>query len=517
MEHALHILPAHCLGSYEKPRQFTNPFCYEPHPWCVAAAEEVKRYVHQNEAWAEELSLGKMFGVLVGEKMPKDGETDGNIYFLAAFSGLFCGENNIPYFVPPIYDLLKPDGHFQQEQDAITAINRQVEELEKYGSVNIRPDLYTPEEREAVITLKHKRKAQSIALQDWLFHQYYCLNFLGERKNITEIFLDYYRQKMLNIERFQENADKHHIPSGTGECCAPKLLQYAYEHELKPLCMAEWWMGASPREEVRFDNQFYPACTKKCRPLLHFMLQGLEVEESFLERRNRELLNLIEIVYEDDHLIVINKPSGLLSVPSRDAQVSILDWSHGEWIPAHRLDQDTSGLLLIAKNHDTLINLQKQFYRHGVQKKYIALVDGKPQNKEGVIDLPLSKNPVDPPRQIVDYVHGKRSVTRYEVLDIQPKSEESADYFSHQPSYISRVAFYPETGRTHQLRMHAAHADGLACPILGDKLYGRKAFFLTPASHQAVRSPRLMLHASAIDFTHPVTGEAMHIESPCPF
>ena len=505
---ALFTNQAHQEGS----ALFTNPFCYEPHPLCIAAAEEVKTYLAQHPEWSEEISRGKMFGVLVVSNNgvttpPPCGEAGRGSAFLAAFSGLLDGKNDLPYFVPPIYDLLEPSGHFQQEQNEITAINHRIQELEHSGSVNQSPQAYSPEERRLIVSLRHERRERSIALQDWLFDQFVCLNAKGEKATVTHIFLNYYREKMLHLERFETNAKTHHIPSGTGECCAPKLLQYAYQHGLQPLYIAEWWMGASPKDEVRHDGQFYPACSKKCGPLLHFMLQGLRVEESFLERHNSELLQQIRILYEDETLLVIDKPSGLLSVPGRDRQVSVLDWvalhtttTSSSFFPAHRLDQDTSGVLILAKNKEALASLQEQFHQHKVRKKYIALLDGAPKEKEGTIVLPLAKDPNDPPRQRVDYEHGKRSVTKYRVLEQNQATKEESDY-------SCRVEFYPETGRTHQLRVHAAHADGLNCPIVGDKLYGRRVF----------TSPRLMLHAAEIDFVHPVTGQPMHIESSCPF
>ena len=498
------------------PRQFTNPFCYEPHPLCVAAADEVKAYLQQHEEWADEIAGGKMFGVLVVEQPDAD---EGQYAYLAAFSGLLDGQNNLPFFVPPVYDLLAPDGHFQQEQACISALNAQIRDMEDRGDMDSTPFAYTRRERRSISALKDERRNRSIALQAWLFDQYVCLNARGERKTVTQIFLDYYREKMLHPEHFEENARRHHIPSGTGECCAPKLLQYAYQHGLRPLCMAEWWMGASPKEEVRYSGHFYPSCSKKCRPLLHFMLQGMDVEESFLERHNRELLSNIAVLYEDDDLMVINKPAGLLSVPGRDAQVSVIDWLHereaeadhaARYAPAHRLDQDTSGILLIAKHADALRNLQEQFIRHKVKKQYTALLDGQPTLTSGTIDLPLRKDPNDSPRQMVDYERGKASRTRYEVVDVQRASADA-------DAAVTRISFFPETGRTHQLRMHAAHADGLACPIVGDKLYGRQQPFFSPSNYQSLLLPRLMLHATSIRFYHPVSGEPMHIDCPCPF
>lgn len=521
MERPSHIHTFDIAYDGEMPKQFTNPFCYEPHPLCIQASKQVQEYLAQHQEWKDEIECGKMFGVLVVEGG-----------FLAAYSGQLDGRNDIPYFVPPVYDILHPDGRFQQEQAEISKMNETIRQLEGEVNMDSHPEDYTRQQRVEISALKRLRRERSEALQDWLFQQYIIRNAREEEKNILQIFKDYYRETMLRQENYEENERRHHIPSGSGDCCAPKLLQYAYLHHLKPICMAEFWLGKSPKEEVRYDGQFYPACTKKCKPILHFMLQGLDVEESFLERHNRELLTQIEVVYEDNDLVVINKPSGLLSVPSRDAQANVLDWIRIHYpnyqvaenaryaiypSPAHRIDQDTSGLLIIAKNREALSHLQAQFYHHTVRKTYIALLDGRPAQESGCITLPLRKDPLDSPRQMVDYEHGKPCMTRYEVLEVQPQQHDTDDYISHEETYITRIAFYPETGRTHQLRMHAAHQDGLNCPIIGDKLYGRKRMFVTPSNYQSLLWPRLMLHATAIDFVHPITGQPMHIECPAPF
>ena len=486
------------------PQQFTNPFCYTPHPLCIAAADEVKAFLRQHAEWKEEIDRGKMFGVLVVEQ-------DGRLCFLAAFSGLLAGSNNIPYFVPPIYDLLDPDSRFQREQTEISEMNEQINALEVHGNADTFPSLYTQEERAHIAELKRTRKARSIALQDWLFEQYVCLNARGERKSMTQVFVDFYRDTMLHLENFQKNARSHHIPSGSGECCAPKLLQYAYLNGLRPLCMAEFWMGDSPKEEVRYEGEFYPACRKKCRPILHFMLQGLDVEVSRLEIHNARLLQAIEVIYEDADLLVINKPGGLLSVPSRESQCSVVDWliqryqqDSASVRPVHRLDQDTSGILLIAKNQQSLRRMNKAFVQHEVKKAYVAVLQGNvPDPKEtdqegrGVIRLPLRPNPDDAPRQMVDMEHGKQAITRYQVM-------------ARKNGY-TLVRFFPETGRTHQLRVHSAHLLGLGCPIVGDRLYAPQSSVIQPPASF------LHLHAASIDFVHPTTGRPMHFDCPPPF
>ena len=321
-----------------------------------------------------------------------------------------------------------------------------------------------------------------------------------------DIFTDYYRRKTLRQENYSRNASTHHIPSGTGECCAPKLLQYAYLNNLQPLCMAEFWIQSrstaginqgpqllSPLHEVRHDGQFYPACHKKCRPLLEFMLQGVDVAKSQAERQEEVLMDQVGIVYEDEQVIIIDKPSGLLSVPGRGELKSVADWlgeKHGiqEFWFVHRLDQDTSGLLVIAKDETTYKNLQQQFIRHEVSKTYEALLDGNVKDDEGIIKLRMRPDPDDPPRQIVDPDHGKQAVSRWRVKE--------------RNGGQTLVELYPDTGRTHQLRVHCAHPQGLNAPIHGDRLYGKG---ITNGSKLCLRakSITLTLNGERRTFSYP--------------
>ena len=440
----MNIHPLHNTTS-ERPQRFTYPFCYEPHPLCRAAATEVQQYIAEHEEIRSDADRGKMFGVLVVDS------TDG-LAFLAAYSGLLAGRNDWPYFVPPIYDAQQPDGHFKTTEHEISLISH-----------------HSP--------LTSKQMSQELQL--WLFHQYQLLNARGETKDLVDIWQSYYSREKLR-RKFPLP------PGGTGDCCAPKLLQYAYQHGLKPVCMAEFWWGAPTKEEVRQHLNFYPACRGKCKPILTWMLQGLDVDP------NPETLGLqrmeIPTVYEDDALLVVDKPSGMLSVPGRIEDYSVETVMHERYpdsIVAHRLDMGTSGLLIVAKNGDAYRILQQQFIRHEVRKKYIALLE-HPGQGTGVISLPLRPDPMNRPRQVVDMAHGKRAVTRYEFIGDR------------------LVALWPETGRTHQLRIHCAHPDGLSNPIVGDELYG-------------TRGQRLCLHAAEIWFRHPVSGDEMHIKSEIPF
>jgi tRNA pseudouridine32 synthase/23S rRNA pseudouridine746 synthase len=403
------------------------------------AAEEVKHEIERINP-----SEGKMFGVLVVEGG-----------FLAAYSGLLEGRNDWPYFVPPVFDAQQPDGYFKQKEREISLTTH----LSPLAS-----------------------KPMSQDLQLWLFRQYRLLNAKGEKKDLVDIWQDYHTSPKIR--------HKYPLPpGGTGDCCAPKLLQYAYQHDLKPVCMAEFWWGPSPKSEIRHHGQFYPACRGKCLPVLTWMLQGLEVDPNPDETKDRHLMP--KVVYEDEVLAVIDKPSGMLSAPGCVNHYSVASWAQERWEGAllvHRLDMMTSGLILVAKTEEAYHHLQKQFETRVVKKKYLALVEGIPKQEHGVIDLPLASDPMNRPRQMVDNIHGKRAITEYRVLrTYQGKS---------------LLALWPHTGRTHQLRMHCAHPDGLQCPMVGDELYGHTS------------DVGLCLQANAITFTHPTTGKKMHFELP---
>ena len=444
-----------------KPERFTYPFCYEPHPLCLLAAKEV-----QQELQRMALTEGKMFGVLVVASPAGGKLEEASLGFLAAYSGLLEGRNDWPYFVPPVFDAQQPDGHFKQEERLISAMQDDSQ--------------------------REERRQLSQQLQLWLFRQYRFLNARGEVKDLVHVWQDYHCSA--RIRR------KYPLPpGGTGDCCAPKLLQYAYLNGLKPVCMAEFWWGPSPKTErlrvgddesgmIRQHGQFYPACRGKCKPVLTWMLQGLDVDPNPEEQTGQPLLD-IETVYEDDWLIVVNKPSGLLSVPGRVGPYSVATILHQHYpdsLLAHRLDMGTSGLMVAAKSRTVYASLQQQFTSHTIRKSYVALLDAMPAQERGTISLPLLCDPINRPRQVVDYERGKEAVTDYEVIGDR------------------RVRLWPHTGRTHQLRMHCAHPEGLGCPIRGDELYGRPA-------------ERLFLHAERLELTHPVTGERMAFELPAPF
>ena len=427
-----------------KPERFTWPFCYEPHPLCLLACDEVKKEIKRICPLE-----GKMFGVLVAE------DSEGSLGFLAAYSGLLCGRNDWEYFVPPVFDAQQPDGYFKQK------------------------------EREIMASPNHKGMSQDLQL--WLFRQYRMLNANGDTRDLVEIWRDYHQNPKIQ-KKFPLP------PGGTGDCCALKLLQYAYQHQLRPVCMAEVWWGASPASEIRHHGEFYPACRGKCKPVLTWMLQGLDVDPD--PEQSGFLHHGIEIIYEDDAIAAVYKPSGMLSVPGKADDYSVATWAKERWPESmlpHRLDLLTSGIMLVAKTVDAYHHLQDQFAARTIKKKYVAVVEGKITTEHGIIDIPLSSDPLNRPRQIVDHEHGKRAITEYRVLShhLSPST--------HHP--VTLLALYPHTGRTHQLRMHCAHQEGLGCPIVGDELYGHK-------------SDRLYLQAESIAFVHPTTGKRMHLFCP---
>lgn len=417
------------------PKLFPCPFCYVPTPEIKAAADSLIRRIDSDPSLRSIFAEGKMMGVMAVQ-LP-DGKED----FIYAFSGLAGGRSNIDGFVPPIFDCTSVD-----------------------------LDSPSPE--------------RSVELQKWLFEQYLVSNALGERKNILEIFAS---QGLVP-------------PGGTGDCAGPKLLQFAYLNGLKPIAMGEFWYGASPRAEVRRQGCFYPSCIGKCGPLLGFMLRGLDVEPNPLQSDALWEMENPAILHEDESVVVVVKPSGMLAVPGRTAPGETPRMSLEKWLTdycgtkvfsCHRLDMDTSGIMVFAKNAAAQAAVQRQFENREVNKQYLALLCPPEAGAKrlsvgetGRIELPLTLDYYDRPRQKVDFENGKAAVTGYEVLRINDDG-------------TVEVRFTPFTGRTHQLRVHSAHILGLGRPIAGDRLYG---------GHIYEKRRRLMLHASYISFRHPVTG-----------
>ena len=375
--------------------------------------------------------------------------------------------------------------------------------------------------QEQITAWKRERKMKSDRLQRWLFSQFSLLNACEERKNLLDIFRDYYlknspaRTKAAHITSVNtaERAAKESLaasllpPSGAGECCEPKLLQYAFLHGYKPISMAMFWWGPSPKTEIRQHGNYYPACNGKCKPILEWMLEGIDVDHKDCNRTDNKtelaLSERLQILYEDDYLAVVVKPSGLLSVPGKGNQASIYSILCERWkgksdaFMVHRLDMATSGLLVVARTSEVHKALQAQFIGRTVKKKYVALLPlailDKHLPAEGRIELPLSPDPDDRPRQRVDSTNGKQSITEYRLIGKTTYGKEALE--------AVKIELYPLTGRTHQLRVHCAHPDGLGTPIIGDNLYGQRA-------------ERLWLHAEHLEFTHPITHERMSFDTP---
>ena len=614
--------------SIPSPRQFTYPFCYDVDPLAEAASLELQRYIADADLMSTEKGCGKMFGVLVVEYEDEEGALQRG--FLAAYSGLLGGRNDWPYFVPPVFDAQQPDGHFKRTEREISAINREIAAIEhdpgylqsvaqheqtkkrlqaevdafkaevdaakarrdarrksgeplseeeqaemiresQFMKAELRRRRKAMKQAESTLNTQHstflkslqrKRKQMSDELQRWLFSAYRMLNAKGEERDLIDIFREY----------------THAMPpAGAGDCCAPKLLQYAYLHHLRPVCMAEFWWGESPASEIRHHLHYYPACRSKCLPILTHMLKGLDVAPNPLAKKRHTAEP--RVLYADEYIMVVDKPAGMLSVPGKaesmkseasdSANISVEEYFANLQLPtnsqftteqftigeadnsklktqnskflkaAHRLDMDTSGLLVFARTEQAYVELQRQFASRETVKRYEAVLSGVPRHvsqhstlHSGVpeptnqnsklkiqnsstqpsgcveaISLPLIADINDRPRQRVDMEHGKPALTLYNIVEVRAVDANTAVAYTTKKVDKCRtlVHLYPKTGRTHQLRVHCAHPLGLACPILGDPLYGIE------------RADRMYLHAAELTFCHPVTGEPMHFLSPSGF
>lgn len=419
---------------------------------CLPAIELIKQYYLSQPQWHKDVAEGKTFGVLIYESTDGTfpdcsepiirGIQYGGLPFLAAFSGTLNGKTCQPGFVPPIFDIQQGEGlYFGKEESEISAINHYLDS----GNA-------TPRE---ICDLKYERKTRSRALQRWLFSRYSVLNTFDESTDLLNIF------------------SPSIPPGGAGDCCAPKLLQEAFRRGLRPLAIAEWNSAT---------EHFCPPCISRCRPILAHMLKGLNAEPDPRIADYERAVSKLQVIYEDEHLMLVNKPSGLLSVPGKEYLPSVE--SITQCLSVHRLDQDTSGILLLAKNQEVQKLLRAQFEQRLTQKQYEAILEGEmPIGQEGELTLPLRPDIDNRPKQVVDYVNGKSALTKYRVTD-------NRDGHAH-------VILWPHTGRTHQLRVHMAQ--GLLNPILNDRLYG----------NGVTAGGRLMLHASMLSFTHPITLEPM--------
>jgi len=461
-----------------------NPYYYHPQPHLREAADAVLSYIEASECAAPLFEQGKMLGVLLLDADSVDKRTNlarvhyiNDIPYLAAYSGVINGyTDEAAYFVPPIYDLQQPDEFYLQKDAEITMINQQIKAMEQGANENTH--CLTQKGTLTTEMLKKQRTQLSIALQKEIFSHFNLLNPAGQYRNIIDIFAD---------------AKRGLPPGGSGECAAPRLLQYAYLHGLRPMVMGEFWYGVSPKKQLRIHGHFYPSCIEKCSPLLRYM--EAVGEGAPLPNTDPGTSLDIKILYEDDYLLVLDKPSGLLSVPAKDlTQSNVENLLHilysdvkGPML-VHRLDQATSGIMLAAKDAATHKALQQQFEEKTIRKHYLAQVRGIVLSLCGIINLPLCVNPDDRPRQVVSPQYGKSAVTVYEVIRVIEGT--------------TWLRLTPLTGRTHQLRVHCASPFGLDHAILGDTLYD----ILDPSAKEK-SALRLMLHAEQITFVHPVSGE----------
>lgn len=538
------------------PAKFNYPFCYEPHPLAIEAAENLQNYIEKHIVNIHdfgddvEKGIGKMFGVLVVKNQLDE------IGYLAAFSGKLGKDTIHDFFVPPVYDLLQAEGFYREGENAIMCLNREVEALEidkSYLALLLEKEEIALQAQSEII---ERRKINKIAKQNRdalrqeksavlspeefeLFNQQLIkesldnnykekntMKFWRQKKEENQLKINAHEAeiKKLKDERKKLSAqlqskifshykfiNEAHIeaslisifnitgdvipPSGAGECAAPKLLQHAFKHKYKIICMAEFWWGRSPSSEIRKHKYYYPACRGKCEPILNHMLQGIDMEENPL-LVNPALDRELPIIFEDDHIIVVCKPEEFLSVPGKNIRDSVETRIKSLYpglkgpVIIHRLDMSTSGIMILAKNKEVHEKIQHQFIHKKIKKKYIAMLDGNVENDEGIIDLPMRVDLDDRPRQMICYDHGKPAQTYFKVI-----SREEGK---------TRIQFEPHTGRTHQLRVHASHSLGLNCPILGDDLYG-------------IRKDRLYLHAESIEFFHPIKKEKFFFEQKAPF
>ena len=556
MKHFQHFKTA--ISEIAPPEKFTFPFYYEPHPLAKIATTELQTYLKNQTDFVHNfgldsadntLAIGKMFGVLVVKN------AQNQMGYLTAFSGKLADKSLPEQFVPPVFNMRTTGSFYIKGELEIDAINAQLGDLkknEKYlelkklvaeNTTIIQTDLAFERNRmklarsdrkakkkkesalldalefekltkkltqesynnqffikelqeyyqakiakisvqfqifeEKITALKKERKEKSSYLQQTLFSKYVFLNKQKELKNLLTIF----------------NNPAIKPPAGSGECAAPKLLQYAFANNLTPITMAEFWWGSSPNAAVRHHKNYYPACQGRCKPILTHMLAGTEMDANLLLENLSEKQDL-EIIYEDDVLIVVNKPAEFLSVPGKDIKDAVYTRIREKYPEAtgplivHRLDMSTSGILLLTKTKESNKALQSQFINRTIKKRYIALLDGDLSENSGKITLPLRVDLDDRPKQLVDFTYGKPAETNWKTIN--------------KENGKTRVHFYPITGRTHQLRMHAAHKNGLNTPIFGDDLYGKK-------------ENRLHLHAEFIAFLHPTTNEEMSFTVAAPF
>jgi len=458
-----------------------NPYYYHPQLAIRQVADDVLYTIEHNSEWSLLFEQGKMLGVLIVETSDTSLTNLSrvhnlyNIKYLVAYSGVVNGlKDSEQYFVPSIYDLQNPDDFYLQKDKEISAINHQLASSEIIPPSKLK-------------RLKQIRKELSISLQKEIFSHFNFINPSGKYRNVIDIFTD---------------SKRGLPPGGTGECAALRLLQFAYQNGLKPLQIAEFWYGQSPKTIQRIHGRFYPSCIEKCSPILGYMIP--ELSEKIPAPQESKHEEDIRVLFEDDYFIAIHKPLGLLSVPSKDtAQPNAEDILHKMYpevkgpMLVHRLDQATSGILIAAKDAQTYNLISKLFVEKNLKKRYIARLRGNLKSQCGIISLPIIVNPDDRPRQVVDFQFGKQAISYYEKIDGNWGEDAIAEN-------ETLVALYPLTGRTHQLRVHCVSSFGLGKIIVGDRLYDI-------SNTEKESAPRLMLHAESITFEHPYTKQIISI------
>ncbi|PST94129.1 RNA pseudouridine synthase [Photobacterium sp. NCIMB 13483] len=530
------------------PERFTFPFCYTPHPLCVLAAQELQQHIATQDQWQHNFGLdnndaiGHMFGVLLVQNQ------QGELGYLSAFSDKIANLTHLPHFVPPVCDEQNIAPAIQAQQASIDEVMTKITVIEskpsyiqlqqQYQTAQTQAELAAESFRLQMIEQRKQRKLQRKEAEKSNDSEFMTQEF---HRLARESAFDKHQQKTIRqqwtqtladisdklqadtaeltllkseydsltaalqqqryaqyqfLNQYGETQDLNDLfggitpPQGAGDCATIKLLQHAFKQHLKPLAMAKFWWGASPAAQIRKHKYFYEACKNKCEPILQHMLAGLNIDANPLLQNPAEGKEL-EIVYQDDAMVVINKPAEFLSVPGKTITDSVYSRMQTMFpdsdspLIVHRLDMSTSGLIVIALTKDAHKALQKQFIERTAEKRYVALLDGIAEQNHGEINLPMRVDLDDRPRQLVCYEHGKPALTKWQVLERKDGK--------------TKVYYYPKTGRTHQLRIHSAHHNGMNMPIVGDDLYGQKA-------------ERLHLHAQYLGLTHPVTGEPMVFE-----
>ena len=550
-------------GARDQAQRFASPFDELGPPALARRAAEALQAELRTGLVADGVSAcgmdglrgGKMFGVLVVE------DQDGRLGFLRAFSGMLDGRFDVPGYVPPIFDrdaraAVEPSGEAVVKQllaratelassDEVMSLRRAEIDL----TIRHASEVAAVRERHRVRRAERRQRARTPASQGTIRPRDEATALRAEQsrrdkaerrsldaahaaerrdldarlRKIDRRLAAFDRLRRLVCRRLMRRIHETYRvasangevrglrdlyapaepPAGAGDCVAPKLLACAFERGLRPLAMAEFWWGAPPAGGGRIAGAFYPACRDKCGPLLPFMMEGLDVAPPRRFEAPDARAAELRVVHADDWIVVVDKPCGLLSVPGRsgtpdDSVQARLRREHPHALLVHRLDLDTSGLLVVARDPTTYVALQRQFLGRTVAKRYTAIVEGEVGADGGVIRLPIRVDVDDRPRQIHDPVHGRSAITEWRRDGLVSLPVGGADLV------CTRVRFVPLTGRTHQLRVHAAHPLGLGAPIVGDRLYGHAG-------------GRLMLHAEALTFDHPATGERITLESPPPF